>query len=71
MVNMAIKTVKKSEDLQTCPRCGEEVLAINVEGLFVKWLTCPKCKFKKLVKREEEIRPVKVVSLKEKGLDFK
>jgi len=43
-------------------------LTINVEGMFVKWLTCPKCKFKKLIRKEEELRPVRVVSLKEKSV---
>jgi len=66
--NMAIKQIskaKKKEEITLCPRCGEEALMIDVEGMFVRWLTCPKCKFKKLVKKEEEIKPIKVVSLKD------
>ncbi len=59
--SMAIKQISSEGDKKIrCPRCGEEALII--EGRFVRWLTCPKCKFKKLMRKEEE--KVKVVSLK-------
>ncbi len=59
---MAMKQIDSSEksDTVSCPRCGEE--AIIIDGRFVKWLTCPKCKFKKLMaKKDNDIR---VTSLK-------
>jgi Zn finger protein HypA/HybF involved in hydrogenase expression len=58
---MAIKQISSVEDdKMRCPRCGEEALVI--EGKFVRWLTCPKCKFKKLMRKEDE--KIKIVSLK-------
>ena len=59
---MAIKQLEppKKDDRVFCPRCGEE--AIIIDGRFVKWLTCPKCKFKKLMEKEDE--GIKVTSLK-------
>ncbi|MFQ6021032.1 MAG: hypothetical protein ACE5J4_03420 [Candidatus Aenigmatarchaeota archaeon] len=69
MVKMAVRQLgekpkkSKKEIENPCPKCGEETLEIEVEGMFVKWLTCPKCKFKKLVKRKDD-RSVKVVPLK-------
>ena len=61
---MALKqiTPPKEEDKLVCPRCGEEALIID--GRFIRWLTCPSCKFKKLIKKEDEKTKVKVVSLK-------
>jgi ribosomal protein S27AE len=59
---MALKQLGPSDknDRTFCPRCGEE--AIIIDGRTVKWLTCPKCKFKKLMEKEDE--GVKVTSLK-------
>lgn len=59
---MAIKQLEpsKKDDRVFCPRCGEE--AIIIDGKIVKWLTCPKCKFKKLMEKEDD--GIKVTSLK-------
>jgi len=59
---MALKQLGPSEnkDRALCPRCGEE--AIVIDGRTVKWLNCPKCKFKKLIEKEDE--GIKVTSLK-------
>jgi tRNA(Ile2) C34 agmatinyltransferase TiaS len=61
---MAIKQLSPaaSEDRPKCPRCGEE--AIYIDGRFVRWLTCPKCKFKKLLEKEDEMTKVRIVDLK-------
>ncbi len=40
------------EHMNTCPKCGKDLVII--EGMFVKWLNCPNCKFKKLVKNEKK-----------------
>ena len=59
---MALRQISPPEksDRVPCPRCGEE--AIIIDGKTVRWLTCPKCKFKKLMEKEDE--GVKVTSLK-------
>lgn len=61
---MAIRQIppgkEKSKDRTRCPRCGEEALIIDSK--LVQWITCPKCKFKKLVEKKD--RGVKVVHLK-------
>jgi DNA-directed RNA polymerase subunit RPC12/RpoP len=61
---MAVKqmTPKGDEDKVTCPKCGEKALIID--GRFIKWLTCPSCKYKKLIKKEDEAKKVRIVSLK-------
>jgi len=61
---MALKQISPppESDRTRCPRCGEE--AIIIDGRFVRWLTCPKCKFKKLLEKEDETTKVKVTSLK-------
>jgi len=61
---MALKQISPPTegDRTRCPRCGEE--AIFIDGRFVRWLTCPKCKFKKLLEKKDETTQVKVVSLK-------
>jgi len=61
---MAVKqiTPKGDEDKINCPKCGERALII--EGRFIRWLTCPNCKFKKLLKKEDETKRVRIVSLK-------
>ena len=58
---MALKQVedKSSKDRTTCPRCGSE--AWFIEGKTIKWLICPRCKFKKLMEQEEP--EIKVVPL--------
>ena len=43
-----------------CPKCSEKVLIID--GTFIKWLTCPKCKYKKLISNKDK-PPIKVTSL--------
>lgn len=59
---MALKQIdsKGKSDTVPCPRCGEA--AIVIDGRFVKWLTCPKCKFKKLIEKKDD--GIKVTSLK-------
>ena len=60
---MAMKQTKvSSKDREICPRCGAEALIINART--IKWLTCPKCKFKKLLEKKPE--PIKVTPLLEK-----
>ena len=61
---MAVKQMKgKGEDEKiNCPKCGQEALIID--GRFIKWLTCPSCKYKKLIQKEEETQKVRIVSLK-------
>jgi len=61
---MAIRQIppfkEKSKDRTRCPKCGEEALIIDSK--LVQWITCPKCKFKKLVKKEDKgivVRPLK------------
>ena len=57
---MALKQIdSKSKDRTNCPRCGGE--AVFIEAKTVRWLTCTKCKFKKLMEREVE--PIKVTPL--------
>jgi ssDNA-binding Zn-finger/Zn-ribbon topoisomerase 1 len=57
---MALKQISPppESDRIRCPRCGEE--AIIIDGRFVRWLNCPKCKFKKLLEKEDETTKVKV-----------
>jgi predicted RNA-binding Zn-ribbon protein involved in translation (DUF1610 family) len=66
---MALKQIepKGKSDMVPCPRCGEE--AIVIDGRFVKWLTCPKCKFKKLMEKEDE--GVKITPLKNSNVSDK
>jgi len=65
---MALKQINPEPTKKNpCPRCGQEALII--EGKFVRWLTCinPKCRFKKLMEKEDNI---KVVSLKEEPFKY-
>lgn len=60
---MALKQIepeKQSKDRIRCPQCGEQALIIDSK--LVRWITCPKCKFKKLVRQKDE--GIKVVPLK-------
>ncbi|MDD5416584.1 MAG: hypothetical protein PHU12_01260 [Candidatus Aenigmarchaeota archaeon] len=59
---MALKQVGKSRssDITNCPRCGGE--AVFIDGKTIKWLTCTKCKFKKVMEKEQE--NVQVIPLK-------
>jgi len=61
---MALKQISPAPDSDRprCPRCGEE--AIYIDGRFVRWLTCPKCKFKKLLEKEDEVTKIKITNLK-------
>ncbi len=56
---MALKQTPQSKAKNPCPKCGSELLVID--GQFVKWFTCPQCKFRKL---SEKTQQIKVVSLK-------
>ena len=50
---MAIKQIEpRSDDRMNCPRCGGE--AIIIEGKIIKWLTCTKCKFKKVLEQNKQ-----------------
>jgi len=65
---MALKQISPAPSKKNqCPRCGQEALII--EGKTVKWFTCinPKCRFKKLMENEENI---KVVPLKEEPFKY-
>jgi DNA-directed RNA polymerase subunit RPC12/RpoP len=58
---MALKQLSGSfreTDSTKCPRCGSA--AIIIDGRFVRWLTCPSCKFKKLIKMEDKATQVRV-----------
>jgi len=63
---MALRTTLKDADQTNlnsqnkCPRCSNKLLTID--GSFIKWLTCPKCKYKKLV--EKKSNGIKITSLK-------
>lgn len=61
---MAVKQLDNREDenVISCPKCGERALLINAR--FIRWLTCPSCKFRKLIEKEDENTKVKIVSLK-------
>ena len=48
---MALKTVEEERGGITCPRCGQKMLVID--GSFIRWLTCPHCKHKKLEEKKE------------------
>ena len=63
MINMATRGFDRKEgskDRTRCPQCGEEALIIDSK--LVQWITCPKCKFKKLMKKEP--KGIKVVPLR-------
>lgn len=49
---MAMKQVGNKEDTKICPRCGAAEL-LYIEGSLTKWVTCPKCRFKKLMEKDE------------------
>ena len=53
-------------DIETnkCPRCNTGEL-LKIEGTFIKWLKCPKCRFTKIVEKKEK-EPIKVTPLLEK-----
>jgi len=53
--------VKKEDEPKICPKCKHEL--ITIDGTFIRWLTCTKCKFKKLLEKEREV--VKVFPIKE------
>ncbi|MBN2203188.1 MAG: hypothetical protein JW700_03310 [Candidatus Aenigmarchaeota archaeon] len=61
---MALKQMeeKGDEDKVNCPQCGQKALLI--EARFIRWLTCPNCKFKKLIEKKDDSTKVKIVSLK-------
>ncbi|MFH0928916.1 MAG: hypothetical protein V1818_01005 [Candidatus Aenigmatarchaeota archaeon] len=61
---MALKQIKDKgdDDKVTCPKCGEKALLI--EARFIRWLTCPSCKFRKLIAKEDDSTKVRIVSLK-------
>ncbi len=58
---MALKQLDKnqSKDIMKCPRCGGE--AVVIDGRIIKWLTCTKCKFKKVLEKKEE--SIKIIPL--------
>lgn len=50
---MALKQIQnKSDDIVRCPRCGGE--AVIIDGRIIKWLTCTKCKFKKVLEQKPQ-----------------
>ena len=54
--------VEEKKGESKCPRCNEKVLIID--GTFIKWLTCPSCKYKKLLSNKDK-PPIKVTPLME------
>lgn len=60
---MAIRFPERMGSGTACPKCGERLLAI--EGSLTRWLTCPKCKYKKLEsKTKKELSPLNVRSIR-------
>jgi len=60
---MAINFPKRLGSPNACPKCGDKLLTI--EGSLTRWLTCPKCKYKKLEsKTKKELKPLNVKHLK-------
>ncbi|MEM5804596.1 MAG: hypothetical protein QXU82_01980 [Candidatus Aenigmatarchaeota archaeon] len=50
---MALRNIAQREKGELmCPRCGQKMLVID--GSFIKWLTCPSCKYRKLEEKPEE-----------------
>jgi ssDNA-binding Zn-finger/Zn-ribbon topoisomerase 1 len=60
---MAVKQLnaKVVTESERCPDCREKLL--KIEGTFIKWVTCPNCKYKKL-KEMEPKRSVPITSMK-------
>jgi hypothetical protein len=58
---MALRQLGSKGGRELCPRCGSEPL-LFIEGTFIKWATCPKCRYKKLLEKEKT--GPRVVSLK-------
>ncbi len=46
-IAVKLMAAKNESGGEPCPRCGKELVVI--ESRLVKWLTCPGCKFKKLL----------------------
>ena len=42
--------MKITEASTQCPRCSADLLTIP--GIITSWLTCPKCKYTKLIEKE-------------------
>lgn len=66
VINMAVWKSQKSVLAKdnACPSCGKPLLTI--EGSFVRWLTCPDCRYTKLIKKsDQERKAVKITPLKE------
>ena len=57
MATRNIKDIKSDR----CPRCNASDI-LKIEGTFIRWLKCPKCKYTKVVEKKEK-EPVKVVPL--------
>ncbi len=60
---MATKQIK---DIKTdrCPRCNSSKL-LKIDGTFIKWLKCPKCRFTKVISKKEK-SPIVVTPLIDK-----
>jgi phage FluMu protein Com len=52
---------RKQDIRELCPRCNSAEL-IYIEGSFIRWIKCPKCKWTKLA--EKGPKPMKVVPLR-------
>ena len=64
MATTQIKVQAAKEEYSRCPRCNDKVLIIN--GTFIRWLTCPKCKYKKLLENTEKPQ-VKITPMMDKS----
>lgn len=60
MATRNIKDVKSDR----CPRCNSMDI-LKIEGTFIRWLKCPKCKYTKVMEKREK-EPVKVTPMIEK-----
>lgn len=65
---MAAKQIKIKDISITnpCPRCGSQLLTI--EGQLTRWVTCPKCRYKRLEGKSN--KDIVVRSLKDRDGNF-
>ena len=64
MATTQIKVQTAKDEPTRCPRCNDKILIIN--GTFIRWMTCPKCKYKKLL--ENTVKPpVKITSMMDRS----
>ena len=55
MATTHMRTPKKAQAKPVCPKCGQDLLIID--GSFVRWLTCPHCKYRNLEQKNDQRKP--------------